>query len=346
MNTSNFIIERIKLYNFRGYQETTIEIFPGSNEKRGIVLIGGANGFGKTSIIDAVEWCLTGTIKRLKKEWELRGEKTLALQLGLLRNARTNDPVTVTIEAKYNGTNMAITRSFDGKAEIEGLTPEQTYFKITTSDNELTGAKTIDELQGFRPISSVFYERYICSYEKNIAIYEKSRNDIYQLFSNFFGGTDEIDNIIFSLEGMDKNKNSHVSLLTQASERVRQAEHIRDYTIQEVNDITSQVTNLTNDVNNQDISKALTEYTDRVPLYKGEDTPVRVWSDVGISIDEKVLRLSNNRKVLERIREFSKRFRGFSLAKKYLLHVSTFIKNEELNTELIQPYYKLKPYIE
>jgi uncharacterized Zn finger protein (UPF0148 family) len=341
----NFVIERVSLRNFRGYKETTLDLFPNSEEKRGIVLIGGANGFGKTSIIDAVEWCLTGTIKRLKQEFELRGEQnTLALQLGLLRNAGTNDPVSVTVEAKYQGRSITITRSFDGKAEKDGLNPEKTNLEINTGGNSLI-AKTIDELQGFKPISNVFYERFICSYEKNIAIYEKSRTDIYHLFSSFFGGIDEIDNIIFSLEGVDRNKKSHVNLLAQASERVREAEKKREYIIKEINDITSKVADLTTAlVKNEEVSNALTEYASKIPLYKEDGISIRDWNTDN-SIDEKAAKFNNNRRTLERIRQLSKRFRGFLLAKDYLVQLSALLKADELNNELIQPYHRLKPLI-
>ena len=49
------IIQRIKISNFRGFRDKEID-FCGKS----VVLLSAANGVGKTTTIDAIEWCLTG----------------------------------------------------------------------------------------------------------------------------------------------------------------------------------------------------------------------------------------------------------------------------------------------
>ena len=55
------------MVNFRGFRDKTIDF----NDKS-VVLLSAANGIGKTTTIDAIEWCLTGEIGRLKTAFNNR----------------------------------------------------------------------------------------------------------------------------------------------------------------------------------------------------------------------------------------------------------------------------------
>jgi len=52
-------ISKIELSNFKSYQQQTFE-FPAPEQNKNIVLIGGMNGYGKTSILEALYLCLYG----------------------------------------------------------------------------------------------------------------------------------------------------------------------------------------------------------------------------------------------------------------------------------------------
>lgn len=52
-------ISRLELLCFKSYQNQTFE-FPEPSAGKNIVLIGGMNGFGKTSILEALYLCLYG----------------------------------------------------------------------------------------------------------------------------------------------------------------------------------------------------------------------------------------------------------------------------------------------
>ena len=54
------IIRKIRMINFRGFTDKTIDF-----QGKPVVLLSAANGIGKTTTIDAIEWCLTGNIGRL-----------------------------------------------------------------------------------------------------------------------------------------------------------------------------------------------------------------------------------------------------------------------------------------
>lgn len=105
-------LETITLCAFRGYpQEKTFQ-FGGSN-----VLINGPNGSGKSSILDAVEYLLTGNIHRL------RGYATEGITENKHYPTRGCDPDDMFIEAEFSGedgTVMTARRELAG-----GLTTDQ-----------------------------------------------------------------------------------------------------------------------------------------------------------------------------------------------------------------------------
>ena len=57
-------IKSITIENFRGYKKFKEEFNRDSN----IILIYGKNGYGKTSLFDSIEWCLTGDIRRIEEK--------------------------------------------------------------------------------------------------------------------------------------------------------------------------------------------------------------------------------------------------------------------------------------
>ena len=52
-------IEKIKLYNYRLYKGLNQIVFP-KDEKKNIYVIYGENGFGKTTLLQSLMWCLYG----------------------------------------------------------------------------------------------------------------------------------------------------------------------------------------------------------------------------------------------------------------------------------------------
>ena len=78
------IIRKIQMVNFRRFRDKIIDF-----EDKSVVLLSAANGIGKTTTIDAIEWCLTGNIGRLKTAFDTRstnGDERKMNTGGILKN--------------------------------------------------------------------------------------------------------------------------------------------------------------------------------------------------------------------------------------------------------------------
>ena len=55
-------LKKITIENFRGFSGRHEFDF----EEKALIMLTAPNGNGKTSLLDAIEWCLTGNIKRIQ----------------------------------------------------------------------------------------------------------------------------------------------------------------------------------------------------------------------------------------------------------------------------------------
>jgi len=94
----NMLLSRLQLSNFRQYHQLDLTF------KDGITGIVGRNGAGKSTILEAVLWCLFGNrAARTGKEGIKR------------QNASAKDPCTVSLDFILNNTSYCLTRSLVGK---------------------------------------------------------------------------------------------------------------------------------------------------------------------------------------------------------------------------------------
>ena len=63
---SQYRLQSLTLHNFKLFNDITIPF-----ESKSLTILGGPNGYGKTSTFDAIEYVLTGTIKRVEKRKEI-----------------------------------------------------------------------------------------------------------------------------------------------------------------------------------------------------------------------------------------------------------------------------------
>lgn len=162
------IIRKIRMVNFRGFHDKTICF----NDKP-VVLLSAANGIGKTTTIDAIEWCLTGKIGRLKIAYDNRSTNQTERGLnnkGILKNrdARENDNVIVSLSL------------FDGSKEIE-LRRTQTSDTLDQADSTVTlnGSKAGADQFLREFVGDSFYNYHICDVQKSFNVQSTKRKTNY-----------------------------------------------------------------------------------------------------------------------------------------------------------------------
>lgn len=188
-------IRKLKVENFRGYSNESIFDFTVNDNTAKVILLSGANGYGKTSLIDAIEWCLTGNVDRVLTEFKGRTEakerRTLLANKGLLRNInRVKDDINVSLELDYKGNIVVCKRVFNGEYDFEALGMSEKPI-ITCTD-----AVVQDEVyKMFLNNLETFNDNNICSLEKNLKMYSKGRKNIYELFQDLFVEYKEASNV-------------------------------------------------------------------------------------------------------------------------------------------------------
>ncbi|MFR1926417.1 MAG: AAA family ATPase [Clostridium paraputrificum] len=221
---NDFYIKNINILNFRGYTgKTKYKFIDEEGNPYNIILLSGPNGYGKTTLLDSIEWCLTGNVKRVINDYNdrcsVKAEKTASSSKGLIRNINaTNNDVIVQIEMIYKKQDVKIYRRFNGDNEIDAFEPGLTEFEIECSDNIVNDVKEI-----LKYIKVDFNFNNICSYDKNIELYKKGRTDIYDFFescySEFYEAKKIIDNLVVFKGKLVDEKENKVTKLEEITEK-------------------------------------------------------------------------------------------------------------------------------
>lgn len=174
------IIQKIEIVNFRGFHEIKINF-----EDKPVVLLVAANGIGKTTIIDAIEWCLTGDIKRLRDAFDSRSTNQDERKIntgGILKNknAGAKDQVQVTL-CLFDGQKELSLRRVQEKDELD---PKSST--VTLDGDENVALEFIREYVG-----DSFYNFHFCDVQKTFNVQSKKRKDLKDLFSEFITNYDE-----------------------------------------------------------------------------------------------------------------------------------------------------------
>lgn len=169
------IIQTIEITNFRGIRETKKFSFDG----KPFILLSASNGLGKTTLIDAIEWCFTGNIGRLKTAYDSRStnndERKKNIK-GILKNknASSVDEVCVIVEIA-------------GEDKIRQIKRIQRKDELNEASSTLflNGKKdtTRNSLKKF--IGSNFYNFHFCDVQKSIGMQSRKRKELPELFSDF-----------------------------------------------------------------------------------------------------------------------------------------------------------------
>ena len=183
------IIRKIQMVNFRGFCDKTIDF-----EDKSVVLLSAANGIGKTTTIDAVEWCLTGNIGRLKTAFDTRstnGEERRMNTGGILKNRDVGEKVKVKV----------ILWLFDGEKE-KILCREQTKDELNPELSKVTidGSEEMAKIFIREYVGDSFYNFHFCDVQKAINVQSRKRKDLKDFFGEFITNYDKQKQIAENLD--------------------------------------------------------------------------------------------------------------------------------------------------
>ena len=187
------------MVNFRGFHDKTIDF-----KDKSVVLLSAANGIGKTTTIDAIEWCLTGDIGRLKVAFDSRSTNDTDRKLntdGILKNrdAGVDDTVRVVLWL-FDEENETVLCRTQTKDELNpGLS------KVTIDENEEKAKAFIQEYVG-----DSFYNFHFCDVQKSFDIQSRKRKDLKDFFSEFITNYDDQKQIAENLKIFAEDVNRYI----------------------------------------------------------------------------------------------------------------------------------------
>ena len=224
------IIRRIRIRNFRGFRDKTVEF-----EDKDVILFDAPNGTGKTTVIDAIEWCLTGNIGRLKRSFDIRSTNDTERALnttGILKNrdADKNDYVRVELCLFNNNTETVLCR--EQKSDV--LDPDKS--KVSINGNEQDAVSFIK-----KHIEDSFYHHHFCDVQKSFSIQSTKRSELTDLFSEFITNYDEQITIANNLDIFVKDVERYIedkkNDKTKTEAIIKEKESRLSDTLQNVNNI-------------------------------------------------------------------------------------------------------------
>lgn len=183
------IIRKIRMVNFRGFHDKTIDF-----KEKPVVLLSAANGMGKTTTIDAIEWCLTGQIKRLQTAFDSRSTNDTERKLntdGILKNKDADSRSKVKVFLwLYDGDKETVLYREQKKDELNSE-----LSTVTIEEDEERAKAFIGDFVG-----KSFYNFHFCDIHKAFNIQSTKRKNLQDFFNEFITNYDEQKQIADNLD--------------------------------------------------------------------------------------------------------------------------------------------------
>lgn len=198
-------IVKVRIQNFKIYKDKTFE-FPDER----VILLTGGNGFGKTTLIDAIEWCLTGNIGRISNCYMERYHQKSEInrkenKSGIIKNSqcKKNEFVKVSLLFKID----------DEIVEVYREQIEDDLF----IDSELQFNKEVSKEKKMQIINAInndkFYKYHLCDSYKTYNFLTCNRQEIKEIFQEFINDRPEIKMFKKNIELVKSYSENEISKL-------------------------------------------------------------------------------------------------------------------------------------
>lgn len=195
---NNYIIKRMKLKNFKSIDEALIE-FTGVN----LNVLDGPNGFGKTTIYDAIQLLLTGSVRRIESNRIVTGNKGFQDHLF---SKNQNLPTEITIEfinKLYPHESLVLQRVLMSPSLLSAIQKKpqdfsqyKLYilpeFEVESEKKEIS-VDELNELFGIKDMSERFNLYHYIEQEESTHLFKKSEKDRLNVITKLFNIEEETD---------------------------------------------------------------------------------------------------------------------------------------------------------
>ncbi len=185
-------IRNVIIQNFRGFGDEINFDF----EDKSLVLFTAPNGKGKTSLLDAIEWCLTGSVQRLLSSYNDRNSSTKEQEMKtnqetILKNKEhLLEDTIVEMEIEFKGNIYSIKRIQDKD------TLDDAGNVIVLDENKNEDKYLLDCLLN----SDNFYKYHVCDMQKTYRFLSNGREDMNNEFSDFLSNHMGAENVVANLK--------------------------------------------------------------------------------------------------------------------------------------------------
>ena len=223
-------IKSVKISNFRGIQDKEFRF-----GEKPFVLLAAQNGVGKTTVIDAIEWCLTGSIGRLKTSYDLRStndsERKINVQ-GILKHKNAAPDALVWVEVCVKEGNVEHTVYRCQKKDELGCSGRGVKIKVDNKDCEEG-----DWLS--KHINQNFYNYHFCDIQKSLGIQNEKRSSLSEMFKEFITDYSDEEKVANNLELFQKDATLMIDEEEKAQEEAKNQQKIIEEKLKQLENVPS-----------------------------------------------------------------------------------------------------------
>jgi DNA repair protein SbcC/Rad50 len=197
MSLSNYIIKRIYLKNFKSVDEAFID-FEGVN----LNILDGPNGFGKTTIYDAIQLLLTGTVRRIESNRIVSNNRGFNDQL-LAKDQSKKTIIKIEFASKeQNEDKVVLARVLSpwSLSNSQKKPHDFSHFKLfllyefeDEEYNELIPETQIGEIFGVKDIQEMYNLYHYIEQEESTYLFKQNEKDRMSAITKLFNIEEEMN---------------------------------------------------------------------------------------------------------------------------------------------------------